>query len=851
MVDIDVDDDGNWTASIKDSAETVTKTGREGSPVEVDFENQPITRLKIAKVDGSSISLDFLENAIFELYEKDGDSQTRVARFQIVENTDGTAGIHMLWTHPDREISGYTDKEFIEPESSNTGTNPFDDDSEEASDDSSGDNSSSADDQQGDQQNDQDGSEDTPDDPETTVDPETLKYAVLEGLTYNQEYVLKEIKAPKGYIKGEDITFTFEENPTSLIVKNYVPKIETVAKDSETGTHTACADDQVTIKDDITYKYLTPGKKYVMKGILYNRMKYLDDLDNPEYANEKEEPLLINGKKVVATKEFTAKDFTASAAERTETVTFPTFDATELAGKGIVVYEYCYEVNDDGEVSDTPVCEHAQPASEPQTIFFPEIRTNANDPETKTGLGTLEEEQTIVDTVTYKNLDPGVPYKMKATLFDKTTGELIRDKDGNTYTVEKEFTPEASDGAIDVTFTVDSRDLIGHMVVAFEECYVIGDPDVMVAFHKDPDDPKQNIEYPDPKYDMYKIRITDASKKKGTDKYGFKPGDKVLYEVHVVNQGNCPITLDVRDEFEANAKDYFTDPIVEKVDGATQNSISEDKNVVNITVEKGETAVVTYSSIILPGAEEYLAAAAKDSDSLDRAGKDTNRANQANKPDDKDGWVNTAYAENPTFPDPKDPKTPRPVPQGPKTDTAQTPVREPVIGTYLASKAGKKEIGSDTKTKLVDTVAYAGLTPGVRYSVVGELIVKDSGDPLVEHGKKVKAVGTFVPKDEKGTAKVEFTVDTTGLKGKELVAFETCYNVEGMTKSDAKSVATVEKEGIEVADHKDLDDEAQTVTVRRGNPSTGETPMTMPWIVFGICAAALAAIGIRKKVLKK
>ena len=55
-------------------------------------------------------------------------------------------------------------------------------------------------------------------------------------------------------------------------------------------------------------------------------------------------------------------------------------------------------------------------------------------------------------------------------------------------------------------------------------------------------------------------------------------------------------------------------------------------------------------------------------------------------------------------------------------------------------------------------------------------MVKDTGRSLLLDGKPVTATtGPVIPSKEDGQVKVAFTIDTTGLGGKELVAFETVY----------------------------------------------------------------------------
>jgi len=214
-------------------------------------------------------------------------------------------------------------------------------------------------------------------------------------------------------------------------------------------------------------------------------------------------------------------------------------------------------------------------------------------------------------------------------------------------------------------------------------------------------------------------------------------------------------------------------------------------------------------------------------------------AYQKNKTDDKDGYWNTAECVNVTYPNPEKPEEPGKL--EPKKDVAQTPVQKPAIGTSLANGKGDKTVAAAKDTQLIDTIAYVGLDTSKWYVFEGTLMVKDSGDPLVEHGKPVTVMSEpFKPARPDGTAKVSFIIDTTELDGKELVAFENCYRLNEFKKGDdvSKANKTV------VADHKDLNDEGQTVKVSKEAksvpPKTGDN--TMLWLYGGLFIAAFGSM---------
>jgi len=430
----------------------------------------------------------------------------------------------------------------------------------------------------------------------------------------------------------------------------------------------------------------------------------------------------------------------------------------------------------------------------------------------------VDKEITLIDTVEYSNLLRGETYTVKGKLIDKATGQVMKDAQGNEITAEAEFKPWKSHGKVKVKFTFDGSNMYDKDTVVFETVYDAAGH--VIAKHEDINDEGQTVTWEklDPGYEMYKVRTTKAPKK--GDLFGFYALDEVEYEVHVENTGNIVLTTTVSDTFTENP-DYFTVPAVKTVrfsDNGTWNNEGETDKA-NITIAPGEKAVVTFTATVTDEAVEYLAHDKKDSDSRDKDGKDTNLVYQFNVTDDKDGYVNTAKCEETTYPDPKNPDNP--VPLEPKEDTSQTPVQKPEIGTTFTDSEGNKEAVTSDKTTLTDKIEYTGLDTSKWYVFEGTLILKDTGDPLVENGEEVVVMSEpFKPSKANGTAEVSFEINTTGLEGKELVAFETAYRIndyeEGMDIAKADKVV--------VAEHKDVNDEGQTIKLVK--PTEPETPTT-------------------------
>lgn len=427
--------------------------------------------------------------------------------------------------------------------------------------------------------------------------------------------------------------------------------------------------------------------------------------------------------------------------------------------------------------------------------FMPKIGTVATEKESGKHIVMQGDKAIIQDVVTYEHLIPNTEYTMKGSLVYKTGEEQSSPvmSGGKPVETSKKFTTsDTGSGSITLEFELDTKDLPRGAIVAFEECYDTSNK--LIASHKDVEDPEQTVDTA--WYNMYKVRNEDAPEKSSSKKYGFAWGDTVTYTAVIENGGSVDLRMDVYDEFDDS--EYFSTPVVISVAGATVNSKSEDGNTVNITVPAGKTAKVVYSSTIQDNVPQYLADAAKDSDSL-KDGKDCNKADRNNKPDEYDGYRNSVSTKNVEYKDPREPDDPwKEYPNGDKKDDAQTPVKVGDIDTNAIDSETEDHITYAGKNVvIIDTVTYKGLVPGREYELQGTLMVKEANKALRVGGKVVKSEPlTFVPAEASGQEEIAFEFDATGLDGKSLVAFEELY-----------------ADGILVADHKDINDDEQTVLV--------------------------------------
>ena len=244
-------------------------------------------------------------------------------------------------------------------------------------------------------------------------------------------------------------------------VKIRVPEIGTTAT-SEDG-HRVDPLGEVTIFDEVSYTNLKPEKEYTVSGVLMDKATGKAFLD-------------ADGKEIKAETTFIAETKNGSVG-----VTF-IFDATGLHGKEIVVFEDLYREN-------VLLATHTDINDEGQTVKIknPEIGTKA----TADGKKEITADKiTITDVVSYKDLTPGKEYKLTGVLMNKATNDKLL-IDGKEITAEATFTPKATTGEVEMTFTFDARELTAETeVVVFETLYRDG---IEIAVHADIEDEGQTV----------------------------------------------------------------------------------------------------------------------------------------------------------------------------------------------------------------------------------------------------------------------------------------------------------------------------------------------------------------------
>ncbi len=181
------------------------------------------------------------------------------------------------------------------------------------------------------------------------------------------------------------------------------------------------------------------------------------------------------------------------------------------------------------------------------------------------------------------------------------------------------------------------------------------------------------------------------------------------------------------------------------------------------------------------------------------------------------------------------------------------------IHTTATDKNGKKEIEAGKDLTIVDTVTLEGLEIGTKYKLSGWQMIKEENAKLIIDGKEVTNDYEFTADKENMEVQIEFTFDGSTLGRKQLVTFEELYDITNL------------EEPKKVTEHKDINDEGQTVTIKEvletptpetpgtttktsNSPKTGDTANAILWIaILVLSAAGITGVRIwnKKKQVKR
>ena len=580
----------------------------------------------------------------------------------------------------------------------------------------------------------------------------------------------------------------------------YVPSVKTAATDTKTETKLTYAEKDIKITDTVEYTNLIPGKTYKVTGTAVDKEtgKVIKDADGKAVTSEAEiTPETADGKVDV--------DFI--------------FDGSNLAGKTIVMFE---EIRYEGKLIGV----HADINDEAQTIYVPAIATEALDEVTGIHLSNAGDDVKVKDTVTYKNLIPGLTYRVAGTVMDKDSKKPLQN-DGRDITAEAEFTPETADGTVDVEFTFSAKEFAGKTMVLFEKLYLVKNADNADA---NPDDTQHASESGNTQN-----KTDNTSNKVEVDNEDNTPADnsevkEVLIAVHEdysdENQTICvPQIKTTAKDAKSGTSMFYAEKSAKIVDTVSYRNLVPGKKykVVGTAVDKSNGAPVIANGNNVTAEAEFVAKEATGKvdvvftfDASLLAGRTI-------------VMFEDVYYENNLIATHAD-----------ITDDAQT-LYVPKIGTTAIDGERKDHSSTaDSSVTIVDSVAYQNLVQGQTYRVTGKLMDKATGKALVIDGKEVTAVTEFTAAGTEGVVDVTFRFNGKGMTGKQLVVFE---QLDVVTTDGAYAIAS----------HNDINDAAQTITmIAPPKPKTGDYMSVVMYVLAGIAGVmAVICSFFRKKVVSK
>lgn len=632
------------------------------------------------------------------------------------------------------------------------------------------------------------------------------------------------------------------------------PVIGTIATDGIDNDKQVVKDTEMVVADTVAYYGLTPGKQYTLKGELMDKATgavLKDAAGNPVTAE---------------------KQFTPNATAGTVELQF-SFDGSNLKkDQNLVAFEHVL-------TKDKEIATHAEINDIPQTVTViePSIKTTAKSSQAgheNSDNVVRDTTATVKDTVEYKNLVPGKEYTVSGTLMVKETGEALLDADGNPITASTTFTPEKPNGSVDVVFEFDADLLAGKKLVAFEKLLR---NDIEITFHEDIDDEDQTVEVVPPEVGTTATDTADGDKHMSadpessiTDEIAYKnliPGDE--YQVAGIlmdkatglpllsGEGASAIPTEDLQKFvddlkaacgfgsgnvsviEIDGKAFGEGHEIKLVDGKYEWSddngsgqylqktddgwklvefgdSADMSNSKEIGTYTDDQVKLTKDAPVLPLSPDYEAIAKLMQENPDIVSC-LSIQKKTFTPEEQSGTVSMDFPINSIYNEDTDTVVFEFLFKGSElianeSDLGNEGQTVSIVTPKLSTTATDKTDGDHTllpsrEATVVDHVEYTDLIPGKEYTIEGVLMDKSTGTELIVGDGKVTAVSTFVPNKADGTVDLEFTFDASELGGKDLVAFEIAY-----------------KDGIQIADHQDIDDEAQTVTVSEPDDNTFDAP---------------------------
>ena len=621
-------------------------------------------------------------------------------------------------------------------------------------------------------------------------------------------------------LNGKELASHADIEDKSQTVTITKPEVGTTAKDGFDGNQTVVSDTEVSVVDTVKYKNVTPGKTYKVSGTLYEKVTDKDG------KVTKKQLLDADGNPVTAETEFVPED-----TYGTVDVTF-TFDGSLLKDNTpVVAFESL-------SYKDKEIASHSDIEDEDQTVTMhtSEIGTTATDKLDGDKTVIADAESTVTDKVEYDHVLTGKAYTMAGILMDAKTGLPVLTGEGAKKYTEDDLTKFTS-GLMSVlgfqsnTYSIKVKDKDWGNGAA-----IVKNADGSYTY-----DASERTENKDGIWTVKTDTQTLTEQEDGTWKL-------------TGLEGSGSATADGGTSFVRNIEETYKADEVEVTDNGIDWSNAKKLPTASIDLAKvkayAEENKDLLSCLVYKTAEftpekesgsidmDYTF---NSNDVIDRLSGETK--NLVVFEVMFKGSIENASDETPVS---------IVASECDKDNEGQTVKLAPsTIGTTATDKSdGDHELMAGKDAVITDEVKYEGLIPGKEYTLHATLMDKKTGEPLKVADKGVTAELKFTPNSESGTVSINLgEFDATSLDGHTLVVFE-----ELTKQSDIDGKAT----DVTVAEHKDINDEGQSVTVTStpAGSTYGKTGVDMTNIAIAIgilliAAGCATAYGIKSRKTTK
>ena len=614
-------------------------------------------------------------------------------------------------------------------------------------------------------------------------------------------------------LNGKELASHADIEDKSQTVTITKPEVGTTAKDGLDGNKTVVSDTEVSVVDTVKYKNVTPGKTYKVSGTLYEKVTAKDG------KVSKKQLLDADGNPVTAETEFVPED-----TYGTVNVTF-TFDGSLLKDNTpVVAFESL-------SYKDKEIASHSDIEDEDQTVTMhtSEIGTTATDKLDGDKTVIADAESTVTDKVEYDHVLTGKAYTMAGILMDAKTGLPVLTGEG-----AKKYTEDDL-----IKFTSGLMNVLGFQSNTYSIKVKDKDWGNGAAIVKNADgsytyDASERTENADGTCTVKTDTQTLTEQEDGTWKLTGQEGNGTG-SVRNIEETYKADEVEVTDNGIdwSNAKKLPTASIdLAKVKAYAE----ENKDLLSCLVYK--TAEFTPEKESGSIDMDYTF---NSNDVIDRLSGETK--NLVVFEVMFKGSIENASDETPVS---------IVASECDKDNEGQTVKLAPsTIGTTATDKSdGDHELMAGKDAVITDEVKYEGLIPGKEYTLHATLMDKKTGEPLKVADKGVTAELKFTPNSESGTVSINLgEFDATSLDGHTLVVFE-----ELTKQSDIDGKTT----DVTVAEHKDINDEGQSVTVTStpAGSTYGKTGVDMTNIAIAIgilliAAGCATAYGIKSRKTTK